>query len=138
MPHELDAQDSEERRAVFSYLDSCKKRLADMRTDRNLRDMDALWEAYSDLESAIGLSKFVFYIPLKAGTFRRLTVSKEADPRVVPDKELERKYSIVESGIVTAQTLLTGNSVEEGIELLRKARDELKAMLLSARKNSKG
>jgi hypothetical protein len=128
-----DDQDFNNRAIVFSLLDSCSKRLARMKTTKTLRDADGIWEAYCDVEMAIGLSKAVFHRAIKVGTPRRLVSQKKGFLRTATDIELEERYSRVDSAIVDGQFHLENGLVEEGIEFLRMARDELKILLLSAR-----
>ncbi|MGI0090623.1 MAG: hypothetical protein ACREBS_02840 [Nitrososphaerales archaeon] len=123
---------------VLSSMGDARARLAKMKNvEEFLRDLDEVWEAYCDIEQAIAISKFVFRSPAKLGKIRKLQISSKCDPLVIPADELRSKYEFADSNLVAAGEQLKEGNGEKGIELARRARDELKILLLSNRKSEK-
>jgi hypothetical protein len=90
------------------------------------RDLDEIWEAYYDLEEAILMTRVVFYGFDRPGRPRRLSVSAGKS-----DDEIRAMFQKAVESLVIAEKYLSKQMGEETIVALRKARDQLKALLLA-------
>jgi hypothetical protein len=122
---------------VLSSLNDARTKLAKMRLEDKLRSPDEIWEAYCDIEQAIEVSKFVFGLHNRLGVARTLRVSAKNDPETIPLGELAEKYGVVDSSLVSACEAYKKGNAEFAIDLARRARDELKILLLGNRKKVK-
>jgi hypothetical protein len=88
--------------------------------------MDEIWEAYFDLEEAILMAKVVFDAFSKPGKLRKLPeFSGVSDPIVrAAIQKAKANLAVAEKKL----PLLLG---DETIESLRRARDQLKALLVA-------
>lgn len=102
-----------------------RDRICVLNSHNRLRDKDEIWEAYYDLEEAILMSKVIFRGFDKPGKRRRL-------PKIanLSDEEVRAKFKITEASLRSAERSLTKQAGDETIEFLRRARDQLKLMLL--------
>ena len=102
-----------------------------------LRDLDEIWEAYYDVEEAILLSKIIFGGFDKPGKTRKLNVPTNFDFLKLSESEIRAKFESVGKCLSVAEGKLAQGSEDDMIEFLRRARDELKVMLLSPNRTSK-
>jgi hypothetical protein len=117
---------------VASFLEA-RKRLSLMNTEDAMRDENEIWEVYCDIEQGVQVSKYVFGVQDGLGVIRKITASARNDPSKIPLGELSRRYKIVDSHLAEALEALRNGMGEEEIEIARKARDELKRLLLGRR-----
>jgi len=132
-----EGQQSKGMQFVLSSLEDAQKRLARFDTEEKLRNTSEIWEAYCDIEQAIEVSKFVFNLHGRLGKIRSLKVSTKNDPKSIPSGELRSRYRFVNSAIASAADAYRHGRGEEAIEFARKARDELKILLLGRRKTER-
>ena len=119
---------------VLSCLSEARKKPASMNSEEKLRNTLRIWEAYCDIEQAIEVSKFVFRLHDQLGTIRTLEISEKTNPETTPVDELATKYRLANSDIESAEKACEKMNGESAIEFARKARDELKILLLGERK----
>ncbi len=115
---------------VLSSLSEARKGLANMDSEEKLRNASRIWEVYCDIEQAIEVSKFVFSLQVQVGTIRALKVSGKNDLGTISIDDLSAKYRLVNSDIISAEKACEMGNGESVIEFARKARDELKVLLL--------
>lgn len=120
---------------LLSFLDSAKKRSNESRSLKKIRGMDYIWEMYCDVETAVLLSKFVFKELPKLEKLRKLSFSNKDDPEKIPYDQLLRRYDLIESEIDVARSDFSSGKEVDGLEHARRARDQLKIMLLGIRKS---
>ena len=130
-------QQSKGMQFVLSSLEDARKRLAHLDTEEKIRNTSEIWEAYCDVEQAIEVSKFIFDLHERLGKIRSLKVSTKNDPKSIPLEELRARYRFVNSTIASAVDAYRHGRGEEAIEFARKARDELKILLLGRRKTER-
>ncbi|MHB1867488.1 MAG: hypothetical protein ACYCPP_00910 [Nitrososphaerales archaeon] len=130
-------QQSQGMQFVLSSLEDARKRLAHFDTEEKLRNTSEIWEVYCDIEQGIEVSKFVFNLHERLGKIRPLKISTKNDPKSIPLEELRARYRFVNSAIASAADAYRRGSGEEAIEFARKARDELKILLLGRRKTER-
>ncbi|MDG7000835.1 MAG: hypothetical protein JRN15_17210 [Nitrososphaerota archaeon] len=127
---------TEEMKLVLELLDSACKRIDDMHANFGLRNIERIWETYCDVEMAIGLAKYLDSPAITTGSYRRVKVSGKSDPAIAEHKDLEKEFALIKSQVISSKKSLLEGKKSDSIELARKARDRLKAMFLSNRKNS--
>ena len=88
--------------------------------------MDEIWEAYFDLEEAILMAKVVFDAFNKLGKLRSLPEFTGLSEPIV-----RAAFQKVEANLAAAERQLPQLLGDETIESLRRARDQLKALLLA-------
>ena len=130
-------QQSKGMQFVLSSLESALKRLSNLDTEEKIRNTNEIWETYCDIEQAIEVSKFVFNLHERLGKIRSLKVSTKNDPKSIPSVELRSRYRFVNSAVASATDAYKRGRGEEAIEFARKARDELKILLLGRRKTER-
>ncbi|MDG6995916.1 MAG: hypothetical protein JRN52_08335 [Nitrososphaerota archaeon] len=133
---EVENSQSDEMKLVLGLLESACERIDDMHANSGLRDIARIWETYCDVEMAIGLAKHLGSPTITMGSYRRVKVSGKSDPSIAELKDLEKEFALIKSEVISSKTSLLEGRKSDSIELARKARDRLKAMLLSNRKNS--
>jgi hypothetical protein len=119
---------------VLSSLREASNTFSSMDSEEKLRDTSRIWEIYCDIEQAIEVSKFVFNLHFQLGKIRTLRVSLKNNPATIPIEGLSKIYRDVNSNIVTATRAYEAGDAESAIEFARKARDEIKILLLAERK----
>jgi hypothetical protein len=122
---------------VISSLREARRRLASIDSNKKMLDVGELWEAYCDLEQSIEVSKYIFNIAESIGTYRKLVSSIKNDPTMLSPSELAKRFKRTESNIDAALEAFERGRGEEEIEFARKARDELKIMLLGRKKTER-
>ena len=130
-------QQSKGMQFVLSSLESALKRLSNLDTEEKIRNTNEIWETYCDIEQAIEVSKFVFNLHERLGKIRSLKISTKNDPKSIPLEELRARYRFVNSAVASATDAYKRGRGEEAIEFARKARDELKILLLGRRKTER-
>jgi len=116
---------------VMERILRVKNRLTVLILGSHSRDPNELWEAYYDLEEAILMTRILFGGFDRPGKLRKLP-----DFSHYSDEELRAALRSAENNLVAAEKMLHKLSGDATIERLRRARDNLKAMLaLSANKN---
>ena len=110
---------------VNDRIKSSRDRISVLNSPGRLRDRDEIWEAYYDLEEAILMSKIIFNGFDKLGKRRRLP--KIAD---LSDKEIRARFRVAEDNLNSAESNLSNLKGDETIESLRRARYQLKLMLV--------
>jgi len=115
---------------VLSSLGEAREKLASMDSEEKLRNSSRIWEVYCDIEQAIEVSKFVFGLHDRLGAIRTLRVSGKDDLRTSHIDVLSAKYKLVNSEIASAEKEYEMGNGESAIEFARRARDELKVLLL--------
>jgi hypothetical protein len=105
-----------------------------MERDKKLRDMSEIWEVYCDVEQAIEVSKFLFGLHARLGNIRALSASVKNDPTTIPLNDLIAKFRFVDSALESAIKEYNIGNGEAAIELARRARDQLKNLLLGKKK----
>ncbi len=122
---------------VLSSLREARNRLGKMDSEEKYRDASEIWEALCDVEQAIEVSKFVFHLHDRLGKVRTLTVSSKNSPATLDLDELKSRYRFVESALVSADIAYREGKAEDAIEWARKARDQLKILLLGKYKSER-
>jgi hypothetical protein len=112
-------------------------RISNLTKNNRLRDVDEIWEAYYDVEEAILISKIIFGGFDKPGKIRTLNIPTDFDFFKLSDSEIRAKFESVGKNLSLAELKLELSSGEETIESLRRARDEVKIMLLRPSKAPK-
>jgi hypothetical protein len=124
---------------VLANTGEAKRRISNMlvsgENSELSKKMDEIWETYCDIESAIAMSKLVFGANNKLGVTRKISVSGKFDPMIMSWGEFRAKLVEVDSNLSLARSRFQHGSAEDAIELARKARDELKIMLISHRRS---
>lgn len=120
---------------VLSSLDTARKRIMELKTETQLRDINTIWETYCDIEQSIEVSKYLFKLHDRLGTYRRLTASAKNNPVTLPKQTLISIYESVDSSVVSAAKAVKDGRGLEAIELARHARDQLKVLLLGLAKS---
>lgn len=119
---------------VLDSFAGARKRLATMKLESRLRDIDEIWEAYCDIEQSIEVLKFAFRLN-RLGKYRRLVASSKNDPTTLPLTTLARIYDRVDALITSADSAVKEARGEDAIEWSRSARDQLKVLLLGKAKS---
>lgn len=120
---------------VLDSLGSARKRIASMKNNSKLRDIDEIWETYCDIEQSIEVSKFAFKLHNRLGKHRRLAASSKNDPSTLTVDELTSLYADIDSLIVSAENAVREGRGEDAIDLSRSARDQLKMLLMGQAKS---
>lgn len=115
---------------MLSSLDRARNRIAELKKETNLREISTIWETYCDIEQSIEVSKYVFKLHDRLGTYRRLVASVKNDPTKMSARGLISIYNDVDFLVLSATRAVMERRGEEAIELSRKARDQLKLLLL--------
>ncbi len=111
---------------MLERIRKAKERLAVLNSENRVRDPDEIWEAYYDVEEAILMAKVVFHGFDRPGKMRKLPAYTG-----LSDEDVRAKISSAEDSLSLAEASLAKRAAEETIERLRKARDQLKAILLA-------
>jgi hypothetical protein len=122
---------------VISSLREARRRLASIDTNKRMSDVSELWEAYCDLEQSIEISKYVFDMAESIGIYRKLVASIKNDPATLSPDELAKRFKRAQSNIDYALEAFAQGRGKEEVEFARKARDELKIMLLGRNKTER-
>lgn len=122
-------------RFVLDSFAAARKRLALMKTESRLREVDEIWETYCDIEQSIEVSKFIFKLHSSLGKRRKLVASSKNDPATLHLTTLARIYEKVDALVVSADIATREGRGENAIELARDARDQLKILLLGQAKS---
>ena len=109
---------------VSTRIEKCQERITVLNSENRLWDMNEIWEAYFDLEEAILMTKVIFDAFNKVGKLRKLPEFSELSDQVV-----RAAFQTAEANLSKAENNLNQLSGEATIESLRKARDQLKALL---------
>ena len=123
--------------SVHERIKRSRNRVIFLTNENRLRDLNEIWEAYYDVEEAILISKIVFGGFDTPGKSRKLNVPRNFDFSKLNDSEIRAKFESVENNLSLAESKLEIKSGDETIEYLRRARDQLKIMLLSPEKPSR-
>ena len=120
----------------MKHLEGSKKRVSTLlampRTaESKSRFSDELWEAYTAVETAIAMSKTVFGGYKTLGVMKKIRTSKKSNPLSMTSEEFSAVMSLISSELGIAQTCFSELRSDPGLEHARKARDELKRLLLS-------
>jgi len=111
---------------IQERIKNCEERLSVLNSGESLDNMDAVWEAYYDLEEAIFIANMAFNGFNRIGKLRKIpevTGLSQIVIRATFNKALEN--------IAKARNMLSKHQGEETIEYLRRARDPLKGLLLA-------
>ena len=122
-------------RFVLDSFAAARKRLALMKIESRLRDLDDIWEAYCDIEQSIEVSKFLFKLHNRLGRHRKLVASARNDPAVIPLTTLAKIYVKVDVFVASADKATREGRGGDAIEFARSARDQLKLLLLGQAKS---
>ncbi len=122
---------------VYERIKRSQNRVISLNNENRLRDLNEIWEAYYDVEEAILISKIIFGGFDKPGKLRKLNVPPNFDFSKLTDREIRARFEFTGKNLSSAESKLGIRSGDETIEYLRKARDELKVMLLSPEKLSR-
>jgi hypothetical protein len=109
---------------VSTRIKKCRERLAVLNSENDLQNMNAIWEAYFDLEEAILMAKVIFDAFNKVGKLRKLPQFSE-----LSDQVIRAAFQTAEVNLSKAENHLNQLSGDATIESLRKARDQLKALM---------
>jgi len=115
---------------TIGRLKESRNRLRRLSEENRFRDVDEIWEAYCDVEEAIAIANFVLGAFDSVGKIRKLTVTLKDDPTSMLEADLRKKFSSIEMNLVAAQERFSKGMGDEGTELARRARDDLKIMLI--------
>lgn len=111
---------------VSGKIKTALNRLAVLNSSQSrLRDFDETWEAYYDLEEAILMAKIVFEAFDRPGRIRKLR-----SPSKLSDEEIRAALRTAEDNLLKAEQKLIDRAGDQTVEFLRRARDELKIILL--------
>ncbi|MDA4111832.1 MAG: hypothetical protein OK439_04795 [Thaumarchaeota archaeon] len=134
-------QDKESSTPKFSFtirrLNESSSRLARLSDQNRIRDVEEIWEAYCDVEEAIAISNFKLGVFDRVGKTRKLTISFKDDPSKMPEQDLRKRFISIESNLSAAKENFEKGMGDEGAELARRARDDLKKMLIGHEKSNK-
>lgn len=122
---------------VLASLASARKRIALIKIESKFRDTDEIWETYCDIEQSIEVSKYVFKLQNRLGKYRKLKVSSQNDPATLALTKLCAIYDEVDSLVISACEAAKQGKGEDAIELSRRARDQLKILLLGQAKSER-
>jgi hypothetical protein len=99
-----------------------------------LRKVDGFFRMYSEVEFSIGLGKFLLEEKNSVGIFREISVSKKNDPQTMPLGRLRDRVKAIDSDLEYAEYSFETGSTRAALETARRARDELKMLVLANRK----
>ena len=100
-----------------------------------MRDVDLIWNAYVNVELSIGIMKFIVGSP-RVGKKRKLVASKKNDVLLLPAEQLKAKIELINHELEECEHEFAVGSTEHGLTIARKARDELKLLLLGSGRKS--
>jgi hypothetical protein len=123
--------------SVNERIKRSRNRVVSLTDENRLGNLSEIWEAYYDVEEAILISKIVFGGFDKPGKSRKLKVPTDFDFSKLNDSEIRAEFESIENNLSLAESKLEIRSGEEMIEYLRRARDQLKIMLLHPEKPSR-
>jgi len=111
---------------IQERMKSCEQRLTVLTSDEYLDIMDAVWEAYYDLEEAIFIANMAFDRFNRIGKLRDIP-----EANGLSQIEIRATFNKTLENIANARDMLSKHQVETTIEYLRRARDPLKGLLLA-------
>jgi len=111
---------------VYDRIQSATKSLGVLNSENRLHDLDGIWETYYDVEEAILVAKVTFRGFDRPGKIRKLP-----EFRSLSDPVVRAAFKIAQENLSLAQTKLLSRHGTETVECLRRARDQLKALLLA-------
>jgi hypothetical protein len=123
--------------SVHERIKKSQNRVIFLTNNNRLRDLNEIWEAYYDVEEAILISKIIFSGFDMTGKLRKLNVPLNFDFSKLTDSKIRAKLESIGKNLSLAESRLGTRSRDETIEYLRRARDELKVMLLSPEKSAR-
>ena len=132
------AEESEPIKIVLEAMSHARKRLSAALEEGRCRDINLLWRTYMDVEFSIGIGKFlVKETEGKLGMKRKIVISKKKDPLQMSPENLDVTIRAIDHELQKAEIGFQVMPSEDAIESARKARDELKMLILSSgKKNS--
>ena len=139
---EAPAPSPEDRGLSFALnsLSSARRRLSNLSSldNKAARNLDEIWETFADVETAIAMSRFISGSYPMLGKERKLhSRKKEDDPLTISFDKLCDKYHLIDLKLKDSEIDLKNLRFDRGIEMARQARDEIKAMLLCARRSER-
>jgi len=117
---------------VYDRIQSATKRLTVLAAEKRLHDIDAIWETYYQIEEAVLVAKVLFKGFDRPGKFRKLP-----EFQALSDSVVRAAIKIAEENLLLAETNLVSRHGPETIEFLRKARDQMKALVIVGDKSAR-
>ena len=121
---------------ILEAISRARKLLAEILVDESkIRKIELIWRIYFDVEFSVGLGRFlVRNANAFVGKYRKVVVSKKNDLLSMPLAQLKERIRAIDSELECALYDFETSPSERGLEFGRKARDELKMLILGSTK----
>ncbi len=135
--HNLKNEDRQKFAQILELVRQSRKLLAVLLQDESkAREIDALWDIYSNVEISIALARFAFEkYGSQIGVFKDLTISSKNDPSTLPLNALKQRLEKIDSSLEFAEYGFESANELKAIDSAREARDALKELLIGHRKS---
>lgn len=121
---------------IETLRSSHEKLIACLASDSKMRDVDYLWQIYSEVELGVALAKFTVERKKEhTGKFNEFRSSISNDPSKLPIEKLRSMLAGCQSDLEYAlYDFETTGGTANGLDATRKCRDVLKSLILGHRK----